>query len=70
MTYREVARKLRQLGCQEIPRRSDGSHRKWLNPATGQATVVPDRGAKDLKRGTLRAIVRQLGIDWRAFEEV
>lgn len=70
MTYREVVRKLRRLGCEELPRRSGGSHRKWYNPATEQATVVPDWGAKDLKQGTLRAAVRQLGIDWRAFEDV
>lgn len=69
MTYREVSRKLRRLGCQELPRRSGGAHRKWHNPATGQATVVPDWGAKDLKLGTLRAVVRQLGLDWRAFED-
>jgi mRNA interferase HicA len=68
MRYREVTRKLSALGCQEIPRRSGGSHRKWTNPATGQTTVVPDWGSKDLKLGTLRAVVRQLGIDWDAFE--
>jgi len=64
MTYREVERKLRRLGCQEISRRSGGSHRKWMNPATGQATTVPDWAAKDLKLWTLRGIVRQLGLDW------
>ncbi|MDH3599938.1 MAG: type II toxin-antitoxin system HicA family toxin [Candidatus Tectomicrobia bacterium] len=68
MTYREVARKLRRLGCQELPRRSGGSHRKWQNPSTGRATIVPDWGSKDLKLGTLRAAIRQLGIDWQAFE--
>jgi predicted RNA binding protein YcfA (HicA-like mRNA interferase family) len=68
MTYREVERKLRRLGCQEISRRSGGSHRKWMNPVTGQATTVPDWSAKDLKLGTIRGIVRQLGLDWQAFE--
>ena len=47
MTYREVARKLRRLGCQELPRRGGGSHRKWYNPATGQGTTIPDWGPKD-----------------------
>jgi mRNA interferase HicA len=69
MTYREVERKLRRLGCQEISRRSGGSHRKWMNPATRQATTVPDWGAKDLKLGTIRGIVRQLALSWQAFEE-
>lgn len=47
-----------------------GSHRKWFNPQTQRATVVPDWGAKDLKLGTLRAVVRQLGIEWSSFQDV
>jgi predicted RNA binding protein YcfA (HicA-like mRNA interferase family) len=68
MKYREVARKLNALGCQELPRKGGGSHRKWHNPATQRSTVVPDWGSKDLKTGTVRGAVRQLGIDWQAFE--
>ena len=68
MKYREVARKLSTLGCQEISRKSGGSHRKWLNPANGQATVVPDWGGRDLNLGTLRAAVRQLGLAWADFQ--
>jgi predicted RNA binding protein YcfA (HicA-like mRNA interferase family) len=68
MTYREAARKLTALGCQELPRRGGGSHRKWLNPGSRQVTSLPDWGGKDLKLGTLRSAVRQLGIDWRDFE--
>ncbi|MFM7034642.1 MAG: type II toxin-antitoxin system HicA family toxin [Planctomycetia bacterium] len=69
MRYREAARKLVALGCQELPRRGGGSHRKWFNPSTGQAAVVPDWGGKDLKGGTLRAVVRQLGLEWHSFAE-
>jgi mRNA interferase HicA len=68
MKYREAVEKLRRLGCQELVRRGGGSHRKWHNPATGRATVLPDWGAKDLKLGTLRTAVRQLGIEWEEFE--
>jgi mRNA interferase HicA len=67
--YRDVTRKLSALGCEELPRRGGGSHRKWMNPKTQRATVVPDWGGKDLKRGTVRAFVRQLGIDWQKFQE-
>lgn len=70
MTYREVERKLRRLGCQELSRRSGGSHRKWMNPAAGRATTIPDWGPNDLKLGTIRGIVRQLGLEWQRFEEV
>jgi predicted RNA binding protein YcfA (HicA-like mRNA interferase family) len=69
MNYRDVAKRLKKLGCQELSRRSRGSHRKWYNPATERATVVPDWAGKDLKPGTVRAVVRQLGIDWKEFEQ-
>ena len=39
MKYREVARKLKALGCQELPRRGGGSHRKWLT----LNQILPDR---------------------------
>jgi mRNA interferase HicA len=45
-----------------------GSHRKWLNPINSRTTVLPDWGGCDLKIGTLKAAVRQLGIDWKDFE--
>jgi predicted RNA binding protein YcfA (HicA-like mRNA interferase family) len=65
--YRDVARKLLRMGCEELGRRGGGSHRKWVNPTSGLATVVPDWGVKDLKLGTVHAVVRQLGLDWQAF---
>jgi predicted RNA binding protein YcfA (HicA-like mRNA interferase family) len=67
MTYRDVTRRLTALGCVELPRRSGGSHRKWLNPAAQRATVIPDWGGHDIKLGTVRSAVRQLGIEWQEF---
>lgn len=67
MKYREAARRLTALGCRELPRRGGGSHRKWHNPATDRASVLPDWGGSDLKIGTLRSAVRQLGINWDDF---
>jgi mRNA interferase HicA len=69
MTYREAARKLKVLGCEEIARRGGGSHRKWTNPENNSATTLPDWRSRDLKQGTLRAAVRQLGISWKEFED-
>lgn len=69
MNYREVARKLRTLGCEELPRRGGGSHRKWLNPPTQRVAVFPDWGGRDLKLGTVRAAMRQLGIEWERFQD-
>lgn len=69
MNYREVARRLTALKCRELPRRGGGSHRKWFNPLTQRVAVVPDWGGRDLKLGTVRAAVRQLGIAWQEFEQ-
>jgi len=30
---------------------------------------VPDWGSKDLKTGTVRAAVKQLGLDWEEFKK-
>ena len=68
MIYREVAKKLRSLGCRELSRTGDGSHRKWLNTTTGQSTTVPDWGGDDLKLGTIRGVVRQLRLAWDDFK--
>ena len=67
--YREATRRLIELGCQEI-RRGSGSHRVWYNPSTEKIASLPDWGSKDLKIGTLRAVVRQLGLDWEEFKGI
>ncbi|MGI8812351.1 MAG: type II toxin-antitoxin system HicA family toxin [Pyrinomonadaceae bacterium] len=69
MRYREVEKKLRKLGCVEIARKGGGSHRKWYNPSKEPLVIVavPDWGSKDLKTGTLRSIVKDLGLDWNQF---
>ena len=60
-------RKLRALGCEEHPRRGRGSHRIWRNALTGGSAVVPDFGSRDLRIGTIRAVLRNLGVGWGEF---
>jgi len=69
VNYKEITRKLRALGCREIPRRGRGSHRKWVNPAMERGTVIPDWGSKDLKKGTIKGILKQLAINPDDFEK-
>ena len=69
MRYRDAARKLSKLGCHEIARRGGGSHRKWSNPQTQRDAVLPDWGGRDLKVGTLRSAVNQLGLSWNEFQD-
>ncbi|MXX53091.1 MAG: type II toxin-antitoxin system HicA family toxin [Dehalococcoidia bacterium] len=69
MRYREATRKLARLGCYEDTKWRRGSHRKWINPHTGRSARLPDWGSDDLRIGTLRSVIRQLGLDWREFNE-
>lgn len=59
--YREVVRRLRVFGY-EFDRPGPGSHEVWRNPQTTRKVVVPHH-AKDMPGGTLRAILREAGID-------
>jgi mRNA interferase HicA len=70
MKYREVTKKLKALGCFELSK-GKGSHRNWCNPQakTVVPVPVPDWGSKDLKSGTIRAIVRELDLDWEEFKK-
>ena len=68
MKYRDVARKLRNLGC-EFERQGRGSHEIWVKLGTDLEGTVPDWGAKDLKPGTVRKILRDLEIDKRDFDQ-
>ena len=54
MTYRELTRKLRTLGC-EFKRQSKGSHEIWTNPRRNLSAVVPHHTG-DFPSGTLNAI--------------
>jgi predicted RNA binding protein YcfA (HicA-like mRNA interferase family) len=70
MNYLELTRRLRALGCEETPRRGGGSHRRWFNPTTGLSAPVPEWGYKDIKPGTVQAIVRQLGLSRDEFGQI
>ena len=59
MRYVELTRKLKALGC-EFRRQAKGSHEIWWRPQRKLYTVIP-RHRKDIAKGTLRKILRDLG---------
>lgn len=61
MNYRQLTRKLRRLGY-EFYRQAAGSHEIWWHPATGRRTTIPNHGPKDIPKGTLAKILRDLGL--------
>ena len=61
----DIIRRLKQLGL-EFHRQAAGSHEIWLNPALNRYTTIPNHPG-DMPEGTLRAILKQAGIDAEAF---
>ena len=59
--YREIVKRLKQLGF-EFDRQAAGSHEIWFNPMTNRYTTIPNHPG-DLPEGTLRAILKQCGIE-------
>ncbi len=59
--YREIVRRLKAFGF-IFQRQAAGSHEIWYNPATGRYTTIPNHPG-DMPEGTLRAILRQAGIE-------
>ena len=60
MTYAELTRRLRALGC-VLKRQAKGSHEIWHNPQVNRSAVIPNHPG-DIPIGTFRAILKQLQI--------
>lgn len=59
--YREIIRRLKALGL-EFDRQAAGSHEIWFNPVTKLYTTIPNHPG-DMPEGTLRAVLKQAGIE-------
>ena len=68
MNYRELTLKPRRLGC-EFDRRAKGDHEIWIRIPNHARTTIPNWRSRDLKPGTVRAILRDLGISRNEFED-
>ena len=63
--HREITKKLKKFGF-SFHRQAAGSHEIWFNPETKKYTTIPNHRG-DMPEGTLRAILRQAGIEPNAF---
>ncbi|MGH8282875.1 MAG: type II toxin-antitoxin system HicA family toxin [Gammaproteobacteria bacterium] len=59
--YREIVIRLKRFGFQ-FDRQAAGSHEIWYNPESRRYTTVPNHSG-DMPEGTLRAILKQAGIE-------
>jgi predicted RNA binding protein YcfA (HicA-like mRNA interferase family) len=66
--YKDIIKRLKQLGLQ-FHRQAAGSHEIWFNPALKKYTTIPNHPG-DMPEGTLRAILKQAGVDAQTFLEL
>ena len=59
--YKEIVKRLKAFGF-TFQRQAAGSHEIWYNPITDRYTTIPNHPG-DMPEGTLRAILRQAGIE-------
>jgi len=64
LSAKEVIKILEKLGFQEI--RQKGSH-KYFKHADGRTTVVPVHPGRDIGKGLLRRIIREIEISREEF---
>jgi predicted RNA binding protein YcfA (HicA-like mRNA interferase family) len=59
--YRQIVKRLKAFGF-EFDRQAAGSHELWYNEQTDRYTTIPNHPG-DMPEGTLRAILKQAGIE-------
>jgi len=60
-TYKEIIRRIKKLGFM-FDRQASGSHEIWYNESSNRYTTIPNHSG-DMPEGTLRAILKQAGIE-------
>lgn len=67
LPYRKVIKKARKAGF-IIRRKTKGTHEIWWNEETKKTCVIPHH--KEIKRGTLKNIIKQMGISEKEFKNL
>ena len=66
LSYREIVRRLRKLGFR-FYRQGKGSHELWVRDTDGRVIPVPRYKGKKVRKGTVRAIIREAGVSVEEF---
>ncbi len=69
LSSRQVTRRLSKLGFR-FYRQGKGSHELWVRDEDGRVVPVPRHGGKPIRKGTVRAIIREAGVGVAEFMEL
>ena len=67
LSYREVIKKARKAGF-SFRRTTGGTHEIWWNEQKRKTCVIPHH--KEIKSGTLRSIIKQMGLSEEEFNKL
>jgi predicted RNA binding protein YcfA (HicA-like mRNA interferase family) len=69
LSYRELTHRLRKLEFR-FYRHGKGSHELWVRDTDGKVVPVPHHRGKNIRKGTVRAIIREVGVSLTEFMEL
>ena len=69
LNYQQVTKRLLKLGFR-FYRRGKGSHELWVRDSDGRVVPVPHHRDKKIRKGTVRAIIREVGVSIAEFMEL
>ena len=69
LDYREITRRLSKQGF-HLYRRGKGSHELWVRDDDGLVVPVPHYRGKKIRKGTVRAIIREIGVSIEEFMQL
>jgi len=67
LPYRKVIKKARKAGF-ILRRKTKGTHEIWWNEDTRKTCVIPHH--KEIKGGTLKSIMKQMGLSEKEFKNL
>jgi len=67
LSYQKVIKKARKAGF-ILRRKTAGTHEIWWNETTRRTCVIPHH--KEVKAGTLKSIIKQMGISETEFQNL
>jgi predicted RNA binding protein YcfA (HicA-like mRNA interferase family) len=68
LNYQQVVHRLRKLGFR-FYQHGKGSHELWVRDSDGRVVPVPHYRGKKIRKGTVRAIIREVGVSVAEFME-
>lgn len=67
LSYRDTIKKVRKAGF-SFRRNTGGSHEIWWNFKTAKTCVIPNHF--EIRPGTLKSIIKQMGISEKEFKDL